>query len=89
MIYNETRGDLEFLNPNEIEGEFESTDLHECLAYYEEFGDIEPLRSAIAYNDRRYREAKDELELVRDSAHCGDLSFYKNKAIKILNILRK
>ena len=89
MSYNETRGDLEFLNPNEIEGEFDSTDLHECLAYFEEFGDIEPLRSAIAHNDRRYREVKEHLKIYIDE--CGQMTngIVKSRFTKILNILRK
>jgi hypothetical protein len=43
---------------NEQELQFNSTDLHECLDYFEEMGDIEPLRTAISINADRIREVK-------------------------------
>ena len=43
---------------NEQELQFNSTDLHECLEYFEETGDIEPLRTAISINADRIRKIK-------------------------------
>ena len=43
---------------NEQELQFNSTDLHECLEYFEETGDIEPLRTAISINAGRIRKIK-------------------------------
>lgn len=81
---------LDFLNPNEMETEFDSTDLNECLEYYETNGDIEPLRSAIAHNARQYKKAKEELIFIREAMQVsGKMTFYINKITNIFNILRK
>lgn len=84
------RDDLDFINPQEIEGEFDSTDLHECLDYYEINGDIEPLRSAIAHNVRQYKKAKEELIFIREAMQVsGKMTFYINKITNVLNTLKK
>ena len=79
------------LDPTEdYEENFDSLDLHECLDYFEKYEDLEPLRNAISHHSRKLREAKDELELLRDTAGAGGrLSFYQNKAQKKINILKK
>jgi hypothetical protein len=78
-------------NPtDDLEEIFDSVDLYECLDYFETYDDIEPLRRAISFNSQKLREAKDELELLRDTAGAGGrLSFYENKAQKIINILKR
>lgn len=78
-----------YLN-DDIQEEFDSYDLHECLEYAKENNDFEQLEKAIAYHCKKNREAKEELILLRDTAHAsGKLAFYEKKATKILNILRK
>lgn len=81
---------LDFLNPHEMENtEFDSTDLFECLDYFEENDDIEPLRLAISHNANQYKKAKEELIFVIESMQVkGQLHFYINKINNVLNILK-
>lgn len=74
----------------DLNDDFDSTDLHECLDYAKENNDFETLEKAIAYHCKNVRDAKEEIILLRDTAHAsGKLDFYEKKANKILNILKK
>ena len=86
MSYNETRGDLDFLNPNKIEGTDEKTNcdlFHECEDNTEEsIIYVHELESQI-------KEAKELLKVYIDE--CGQMTngIVKSRFTKILNILRK
>ena len=75
---------------DDLNDEFDSYDLYECLEYAKENNDFEQLEKAIAYHCKNIREAKEELVLLRDTATAsGKATFYKEKANKILNILKR
>lgn len=91
MSYNETRGDLDFLNPHEME--VQETDepqtLEECMDYAKEFDDFVPLENAIYDVEKKLKESQELLKQYIDE--CGQMTngIVKSRFNKILNILKK
>lgn len=91
MIYEETRGDLEFLNPHEMEKEepTEPQTLQECMDYAKKFDDFIPLENAIYDVEKKIKESQELLKQYIDE--CGQMTngIIKSRFNKILNILKK
>jgi hypothetical protein len=91
MNYDNTRADLDFMNPNEIDPieQPEPVILTECMQFAKDNDDFEPLESAIYTTEKNIAEAIEVLLFIRDTAQASGLSeFYikqSNKALRILN----
>lgn len=66
--------------------EFQSKDLSECLDYFKETKQIEPLENAITENETMLEKATADIQYLIDVARAsGKLDFYANKLISIRN----
>jgi len=75
-------------NRTNTEDFFDSTDLWDCLEHYKETENVEPLESAISYNNGNKRRAVAIVnELLEAHAHT-DNSYLKNKLTNIKDLLR-
>ena len=68
---------------------YDSKDLHECLEFFENYKDLEPLRSAIAYNSKTLRKAKEELQFLIEVLKFAKQPYYRKLAEKVLITLNK
>ena len=78
--FDESEGDFKELR-------FQSDDLYECLDHYETTGDIEPLRSAIAFVEGKKRATRTKIESLVDYSVQTGKEFIKNKLTEIKNNL--
>jgi hypothetical protein len=81
-----------FNDPTEIDElfeDFESNNLEECLNYYKETKEIEPLEFAIADNKLKIETAIDNIQLLIDVARSTKNSYMANQLIQIKTNLKK
>ena len=74
--FDESKGDF-----NELH--FQSDDLYECLDHFETKGDIEPLRSAIAFVEGKKRATRTRIESLVEFSIQTNHVFLKNALIII------
>ena len=77
--------DITFNAPylQEEQEDFESDNLAECLNYYRETKDFQPLAIAIENTQDKLTEAVKDIQFLMELAHQTNLTYYANKLLSI------
>jgi hypothetical protein len=77
------------LSKNELEEDFNSLDLNECMDYFKKYDDAEPLKEAISNTLMNVKDANDKINLLIEHAVVEKNSFLKKKLQSIKNTLNQ
>ena len=76
-------------NKNELEEDFNSLDLNECVEYFNKYEDSVPLKEAISHTLMNIKDANEKLNLLIEHATVEKNSFLKRKLNSIKNTLNQ
>jgi arginyl-tRNA synthetase len=77
------------VSKNELEEDFNSLDLSECMEYFKKYDDSEPLKEAVNNTLMSIKDANDKLNLLIEHATVEKNSFLKRKLNSIKNTLNQ